>query len=287
MLTRVFQFLVIVLAILAISVALIGWRKYSQLEAAIKRIRDSGDPVSNLDLGRKGIPPEENATTYLAMISQDAQKLIQEIEPAALSSDFSWKKGLNESQRDQVRKGLDAYPKVLEMIARASTCKYHAYPLDFSLPHAKLVGAGIESVQESRVYARILDCYGRYVASLGETNKAVEAYLQLMRLADHQGQEPLIISNLVSVACRGTGVAGLNGILQTSKLSQQAHEMIERELANQHTLGALDHSIKTERAFNITSMREQFPLYAMTWYGVDSLEYTGKLLALKTKTNPD
>ena len=267
------------MAILAICVVAMGWRNHLLLEAAIKKIRDAGDPVTTADLERKGIAPLENAATYLALISTDTMQLSREIYPSSDLEEFSWTTGLSEARRDRIKNGFELHPKFLEMLTNISTCNVYAPTLNYSLPPTPFLESMLGHCQTFREYVRVLNFYGQYLASIGEPDKAVGIYLIILRLSELQSQDPLLVASLVNFACRGIAIGGLNGIMQTSKLSEETHQAIEIELANQHPLDSFAQMLKTERAYGIDSFRSQFSSTLMAWYIGDYLDCINSWIA--------
>ena len=223
--------------------------------SAIRSIRNAGDPVSLLDLKPKPVSPEKNAAIYLSRIVDDAGKLYQKIHPYAHADDFSWRTGLNETQIKKIEEGFAAYPRVNEMLEMASQCTELVRPFDYTLTSTKFSESLQQQVQASREFARVGDCYARYLASIGRSDEAAKIYLRQLRLTQLQERDPLILSLLVNNACLAIAEHGLNGLLQTSTLTQETHQAIEAELQKHRPLDGLVGVLKTERAFGIDSLR--------------------------------
>ncbi len=234
------------------------WRANVRLENAVRQIRDAGDPVSIADLEPKGVDPEENDVTYLSRVSEDARNLYNEIHRYAHSDDFSWRSGLSDAQCAKVKEGFDAYPRVLEMVERASQCSDHAWPLNYALSPPQFTEELIQRVQDSKNFARICDCYARYQAASGDPDGAAQTFLQSLRLDRLHDREPLVLGALVSLACRAISLHGLNELMQVSKLKPETHIAIETELSKHTPLASFAGCLKSERAFGIESFRD-FP----------------------------
>lgn len=230
----------------------------TQHMSTIRRIRIAGDPVSLLDLKPKPVSPDENAMTYLNLIADDAGKLYQEIYPYANADDFSWRTVLNETQIKKSEEGFAAYPRVNEMLELASQCTELVRQFDYTLTPTQFIESLIECVQASREFARVGDCYARYLASTGRSDEAAKIYLRQLRLTRLQERDPLTLSFLVNTACLGIAEHGLNGLMQTATLTQETHQAIEEELQKHKPLDRIECVFKTDRAFAIDSLREQF-----------------------------
>ena len=220
------------------------------------------------------VPPAENAATYLMRISSDAQKLYAEIAPSVHAEDYHLRIGLTADQIKAVEEAFQSYPDVLPALAKAANCSQYAWPHDYTLPPMEFITSSIESAQEWRTVARILDGRARYLASMGKSNEAAETYLQLMKLARLQSRDPLLIAFLVNAAIRQVGIEGLNDVLQTGTLSPETHAAIDVELGRQESFANFVQALVTERVIGIERFRElRDPLSLLRPHWSDYLDF--------------
>ena len=243
------------MAILLMIGAVTSWRSHNQLEAWIKTTRAAGDPVSLADLERKDVDPDQNAATYLALITDDAKKLYTEIHPYADPEGFNWRAGLDDAQVARVEAGFETYPNIFATLELAARCKQYAWPHDYTLPTDSFLAAYLELVNQSRNVARLHQYRARFLAASGKSNEAAMICLQQLRLCRLQDDEPLLVSFLVNTACRSIAIYDLNGILQTSELTEETHQAIEDELAQHDAMESFVHALKTDRAFGMETLR--------------------------------
>lgn len=250
-----------------------------RVDIAIQRIREAGDPVTLSDIKPMAIASDENAWTYLNPVSAEAATLVNEFWSYTKGIDFSWRTKWTDEQCLRVEQSFDAHPQVLKMLDKASACTTLVYPIDYSLPPSQFINASMTRIQELRSYARVFNHNAICRASKGKTEEAAAIMLRQLHLARLQKQEPLMLGFLVQSACQGIGMYSLNGLLQTSSLSEETHQRIESELANHQPLKSVVHAIKTERAFGMDSIREQYGPFFMKMSIKDYLEITDSELA--------
>lgn len=266
---RILKFTVLGVVILLIVVA--GWRWWSlaQLEQRLAAIRASGDPVSLADLQRQPVSPQDNAATYLARVSDDAHKLFAELEPILYREDFNVREKLTPEELAAVEEAFEAYPQVFTAMDQAAAAQTHVWPHDLPQPQTEFMEDYFDALDQWRTFARVLHCRAVYLAVTDRPEEAAEVYLQQLRLARLQADEPLVLAGfLVNVVVRRMAIEGLNDVLQTATLSPQMYGAIDRELAHHDSLGLFVHMLKAERAYGIESFG-QFP----QWFVSQWIEY--------------
>ncbi len=271
-LKQLFKILLALVAIVVIVAAFLSWRSFAAVEAALKPIRDSGEPVSIADLKPAPVADDENAATYLAPIIQETQQVVNEAYPVAFAEDFSWRTGLTQDQTAKLRTILDAHPDLAGQVTKASRCAQLAWPLDYDLTPTELMEqvlqAGVRSI------ARFQICRVRYLAATDKPDDAVAVCLEELRLIRLQADTPLLVSWMINIACHRQILRQLNGILQTKTLQQETHAAIEQELDQQDLANDFTRTLKTERAFGIESFRGFSMLVApLTSHWENYIEY--------------
>lgn len=198
-LIRLFKVLMAVISILIIVAAFLSWQSFAAIEAALKPLRDRGEPVSIADLKPDPVADDENAATYLTPIMKEAEQFVNEAYPIAYAEDFSWRTGLTPDQTTQMRTLLDAHPDLTE----------------------QMLELNIRSI------ARFQVCRVRYLAAIDKPDEAAAVCLEELRLIRLQAETPFLVSWMVNVACRGEIFRQLNGILQTKTLQPETYAAIE------------------------------------------------------------
>lgn len=275
---RILKFTVLGVVILLIVAA--GWRWWSlaQLEQRLTQIRKAGDPVSLADLQRPPVSPQDNAATYLARVSDDANKLFAELEPILYREDFNVRQTLTPEELAAVEEAFAAYPQVLPALEQAAAAKTHVWPLDYTQSQTEVSEDYFEVLSQWRTFARVLHCRAVYLAVTERSDEAVEVYLQQLRLARLQAEEPLfLVGFLVNIVVRRMAIEGINNVLQSATLGPETHEAIERELAHHDSLDLFVPMLKAERVYGIESFG-QFPqIFVSQW--IEYLDVMEELIA--------
>ena len=254
-LKQFFKVSIALIAVLIMVVAFFSWRSFAEVEAALKPIRDRGEPVSLANLRTDAVVDDENATTYLKPITTEIEQVVNEAYPIAYPEDFSWRHGLAEEQIAKLRQIFDTHPHLPGEISLASHCDNLAWPLDFESSPNELMEQVMQVSQEVRAIARLQVIRTRYLAAIGKPDDAVAVCLEELRLVRLQADTPLLVSWMVNLACRREVLFQLNGILQTETLTPGTHAEIEHELAQQQLANYFTQTLKSERAFGIESFR--------------------------------
>lgn len=275
---RILKFTVLGVVILLIVGA--GWRWWSlaQLEQRLAAIREAGDPVSLADLQRPPVPPQDNAATYLARVSDDANKLFAELEPILYRQNFNVREKLSPEELAAVEEAFAAYPQVLPTLEQAAAAKTHVSPLDYTQTHTEFSEDYFEVLDQWRTFARVLHCRAVYLAVTDRPEEAVEVYLQQLRLARLQAEEPLmVVGFLVNIVVRRMAIERLNDVLQTAMLSPETYEAIDQELAHHDSLDLFIPMLKSERVYGIESFG-QFPQNLVSEW-IEYLDVSEELIA--------
>ncbi len=251
---NVARFLIVLTSILLIVTVVIAWRRHAQFESWIRETRQAGDPATLADLEPQDLDPEDNAATYLAGASGEADKLFRELQPHAYAEDFSWRTGMTDEQNQKAAEAIRAHQGVYDAIELALKQSRYAWPRDYSVAPQQFTADLIESVNAPRLLARIQVARARHLNSLGQHDAAANVGLQMLQLARLQDQEPTLVLHLVTQACRGMAIGVLNGVLQTGKLDPATHAVMEEELARHDSMDCVVHAIKTDRAFGMENL---------------------------------
>ena len=234
---------------------MVVWRSHAQFESWIKETRQAGDPVTLADLEPQDLEPEDNAATYLARVSGEADKLFRELQPNAYAENFSWRTGMTDEQNQKAAEAIRAHQEVYDAIELALRHSRYAWPRDYSVVPQQFTADLIESANTERLLARVQVARARHLNSLGQHDEAANVGLQMLQLARLQDQEPTLVLHLVTQACRGMAVQVLNGVLQTGRLDPATHAAIEEELAKHDSMDCLVHAIKTDRALGMEHLQ--------------------------------
>ncbi len=253
--------------------AVSNWRASVRLENTIARLRAAGDPVALADLARPPIPPEENAFTYLKRAETDIKAIDNEVS-AAETAEFDAQRqrekeaGLatpetanddayfSPAVRAAMRAALEAYPKTVPLILRASQCPDFDAQVDVNTSPGIYVGDMLDHISLIRAAVRVLNSQALVELADGRADDALQSALAILRLSRLYDHEPTIVVSLVSIACFNVGARIANDALRLGPLSDASQKALDDELAQQSSIEAAKHTLKTERAFMLEHFRD-------------------------------
>lgn len=248
----------LVAVVLLVFVVVFIWQNSVKRNAAVTPIREAGDPISIAELRPNDVVPESNAATYVLPVSEDLQKLVNDIYPIAFADDYDAKSGLTDKQRQEARELFAAHAKVDEAMLRVSHCETLQWPLEYEAATERFLESLLNYTQTSRALARFHIAKSPMLTADGDADAAANACLQGLRMVRLQSDTPTIVSMMVNNACRITLSDELGGLLMSEEIQPKTHEAIEAELIKHDLLDAFVQTLKSERALGISSFNS-FP----------------------------
>jgi hypothetical protein len=243
------------IAILLIANAFAVWNSGAQLEARLAALRQAGDPVQLSDLGRAPIPPETNAAVFLRRAADDLEAIQKEL--LAMYPGAGFPDGyLSPGQGERLEKLFAAYPKVMPPLEQAAACPDSDPQLDFTPPTSRFVTPYMDDSSKHRLLVRVLRARSEMLLSKGRADDALAVQVLALRLARHWRREPMIIGYLVTAACELSIMDEANRVLRGGRVSPEARQALDAELALHDTLEGYTWALRSERAFSLSSSRE-------------------------------
>jgi len=255
-------FRVTVFILLGLVVLLFGpwlyldWQMQRDLDLELKRIRDAGEPLTLADAAPEMPPPSENA----AELYQQVMGRIAADGTMPGSDAFELTGYDNLIERDYLSDAVtheDARPaledprivQALETLRQGSQCEKCAFPVNW--------GAGPEIVfphyAKMRKAARWMSAKSKLCAHDGEIDEALEWARVSLRMSEHAAGDPVIIAQLVAIACQAIATAQAQETLKAGAPSpQMAREMIAY-LRTVDAKGPFDRAFLGERAMGMDS----------------------------------
>ena len=253
------------IAILLLLNAFFVWSTGTALERRLLELRQAGDPVQLSDLAREPIPPEQNADVYLRRAADDLDAIQNEL--LAMYPKAGVPAGpLSKPEQEKMGKLFAAYPRVIPLLEQAAACPDYDPGIDGSMPPSRFIGTWMESIGKHRLLARVLRARSTLLVADGRNDDAVTNSLLMLRLTRHWRREPLLIGYLITAACEQTAMDGVNQELQAGPISSSVRHSLDAELALRDTMEELRWALRSERAFSLSSVREQI-LIGRTWLG--------------------
>jgi hypothetical protein len=186
------------------------------VQSEMAALRAQGFPVTvrELQSWRGGIPDKENA----------AIKIMEAVDYLALENDAFGKnrfpahaEELGPSERDALREVLTNNVSALEAVHAAAALRQSRFPVDYTrgpnalLPHLAKVKSLTQLLRAEVVLA----------SEEGQPERAVRAVLDSVALARSLDSEPLLISQLVRIACLSLSCSSLERLLTQHALSPE------------------------------------------------------------------
>ena len=254
--------MVILLLVAAVWVS----RSAARLEQRIEAVRAAGDPLSLADLACEPIPPETNAAVFLRRAEADLEAIGKELLSVYESESYCAGRPTGVELKT-IGSALEAYPNVIPLLERAADCPDYDSQPDYSLDPPVFLASFLQA-QNLRPAARLLKARALFLQSEGKPDEALEQCVLMLRLARHFDREPLTLSYLVAVACRGVAVDTTNQVLRSGPVSKSARDALEAELALHDNIDAFRWALKSERAFGMDSYRA---IPARNWWPIRAM----------------
>ena len=237
-------------AIVLLLAGIVCWSLCSpEVEPRVEAIRQQGYPatLAELDAWYRPVPEAENA----ALVYLKAFALLNLTNAQSGPGWFSgneWlpKRGQPVAAEDQAELAalLATNGPALTLLYSGAALKRSRYPVDLKeglvaqLPHLSQVKQAV----------LLLGAQALAQATAGETEKATQALLAAGRVADSLAEEPVLISQLVRIACWGIIVARLEQVVNLSSLEERQLGLLEQMLREGEKPRAWARGLAGERA---------------------------------------
>ncbi len=237
----------------------IAWHNKAVLDREIEAIRAKGFPATpgDLDKSRPAPPTEENAAETYSQSFEAIKKSAPKWDSKTKQFNEKPKPGpLDEALHKEMEAYLAENAEALRLLHEAASRPASRYPLDFSngvqmlLPHlAKL-----------RASVRLLRIEALVAAEDGDTGRALSAIQAALAAADSVRQEPVLVSQLLRIACHQITADAINRMLNTAAFSDAELTQLGAYLREAEDPGAFTRAMAGDRALGLASFDhpEQF-----------------------------
>jgi len=244
----------------AVPVALVFGHRYRadrRLEAKYEAIRAAGYPATVEDL--KAWYPEPAAEENAAPVYQQAVEAIHYGEAGHRYEDIvramrEAPKGgrLPEEVLAMMRAYLAENAEALCLLHEAAKRPGVRFPVDLS----KGFAMELAHLARLREGARLLGIEALVAAHDGDPQRALDALLDTLGVADTVREEPIVVSQFVRVACHGIVAGTLARTLQVGALTPDQLALLQHAFARADEPGALSRALAVERAMGLTAYAE-------------------------------
>jgi len=241
---------------LAILIAFIMFRMSasSRVQAQLAAIHAAGYPVTleELDEWYREPPPGENAADLFLDAFDSYVHLDVKTEMRLPIVGRGELPSHGESLPDDMRDGIAEYLKpnaeALSLLHEAAAMKHCRYPIDLTagsytrLPHLAQLRQG----------ARMLHLEAILNAERGNAGQAAQAVSSMLGLTRSLSREPVVISQLVGIACNAIGCSALERVLSRTSLAQEQLVQLGTALADTENLDGMTRAMAGERCSGIS-----------------------------------
>jgi hypothetical protein len=197
------------------------WRLRSQLQLRMDAIRAAGYPVTCAELDDwYSIPDgvDNAADVILDAASWYRGPNEPNLVPVAGLAELP---GRTEGLSEEMKKAIDVYlasnKKTLELLHEAAGIEHSRYPVNLSAG----MNALMPYLSSIRYMARLLKAEAVIRAEDGEIDQAIESIAANFGVARSLSGEPVLVSQLVRVACEGLGVSTVERIVNRRELDDE------------------------------------------------------------------
>ena len=244
----------VLLAVSLIVSSILIWTIGGRLEKRISALRAAGDPVTFADLIPEPVPPGQNAAVFLCRARDDVEAIDKELPNVTNGR-------LDEAAQNAVASALDAYPRAIRLLQQAADCPHYLPQADYTVGPPTFISDNLTRYQHLRSAQRLLNARAQLFLAQGKPDEALASCIRMFRLAEHIGQEPMLIGYHVAFACRMIAVNTANSALRSGLVAESTRDALEAELARHNSPQAFCRMLKTERVFAIESFRDYIERY--------------------------
>ncbi len=231
----------------------------SKLQARIDAIRAAGYPATCAELDAWYTIPAsaENGADYIVDAFSWYQKLLGAADPDLAQKVYSAELSARAEPVDQATKNLIAQhisdnQQALKLLHKGAAADHFRYPVDFTAGFDALM----PYLSEIRDSARLLKLEAVLHAENAEPQLATDSVISGLGLARSLAKEPLIISQLVRIACQALTISTLEQVINRTELTDEQLAELGECIANAEELSDISVGFVGERCMGISIFQE-------------------------------
>ena len=222
------------------------WRGHALLNQEMEKIAARGEPVWFADLASRPTDPAIVRGRTIAAAAQRLELVLYEPFEEAIASPGS------PAVQSKVRPMIEMHRATIDQIVaqlRQGECR-----LEYDFQTADPLSTRLNTVQNTRMAARILAAEFRLRAAQGERDQALAALADAFELDGVFRHEPFAVSQYVRVAVAGYALDDLQIALGQGWIDDHRHEELDARLAEMDARFRLAPVLRSERAAMLTMM---------------------------------
>jgi len=221
------------------------------VDGRIEAIHEAGYPatLSELDEWYTLPPFAENAAdritqafAYLQLPQGQARENVPLLGNAKLPPRG---RRLDENTVASIGKVLQDNEAAIKLLRQGAAMPHCRYGVDFTAGHACL----LPHIEHFKNATRLLCLEAVWGAEQGESQRAADAIVTSLRMADSLTKEPLLLSQLVRQSSRSLTLSTLEFLLNQMSLEEKQLAQLERVLVAGHDPNAIVRALAGERCF--------------------------------------
>ena len=253
---KISHILIALLIIIVAGFALFRLSLKSKLRAKLDAISAAGYPVTCAELDDWYAIPEsaENAAytftdsfSYYRKWEKEKRKLLPIIGEAELPLRTE---PLAEDTKVLIAEYLADNQQALELLHKGAAIEHCRYPVDLSKGFAVL----LPDLSDIRTGAKLLQLEAALHADNAEAELAARSITSSFGLARSLSKEPILVSQLVRIACQALAVSALEHAINKTEFTDEQLVNLSRTLANAEDLSGMTRAFAGER-FGLFSQR--------------------------------
>jgi len=245
------------IAIAAFVLFRVGAR--SKLQARIDAIRAAGYPATPAELDAWYTIPAsaENGADYVIDAFSWYQKSLGAADPDLAQKVYSAELPARTEPVDEATKKLIAQhisdnQQALELLHKGAAAEHFRYPVDLTAGFAALM----PDLSEIREAARLIRLEAVLHAENAEPQLATDSVMSGLGLARSLVKEPILLSQLVRIACQALAVSTLEQVINRTELTDKQLAELGECIANAETLSDISVGFVGERCIGISIFTE-------------------------------
>jgi hypothetical protein len=232
---KVLQILILLLVVIIANFIIFRLILKSKLTSRLDAIRAEGYPATCVELDAWYTIPEsaENAAdTFIDSFShyekwedEEKRKLLPIIGQAQLPLRTE---PLTEETKALITEYLADNRQTLELLHKGAAIEHSRYPVDL----IEGFGALMPDLSSIRDGARLLNLEAVIHSENGKPKKAVDSIISIFGLARSLSKEPVLVSQLVRIACQGHAVSALEHTINRTEFTDEQLADLSQILVN-------------------------------------------------------
>ena len=252
---------ILIVLLLTVAAAFVLFRVglRSKLQARIDAIRAAGYPVTPAELDAWYTIPAsaENGADYIVDALSWYQESLGAVDPDLAQKVYSAELPPRTEPVDEATKNLTAQhisdnKQALKLLHKGAAASHFRYPVDLTGGF----GALMPDLSEIRKAAMLLKLEAVLHAENAEPQLATDSVISSFGLARSLAKEPILISQLVRIACQALSVSTLEQVINRTELTDEQLAELGERIASAEDLSDISVGFVGERCMGISIFQE-------------------------------